>query len=102
VVGGRAFLQLLEGRWLHHGVADIQHQMEAFFQVVCPLNHYIQGLKALRCHVSLSRYFRLAAIEVEPDKYAKLLVQNDSPVPASTAWPRRCDRLAATLRPPLA
>jgi len=92
VVRGRALPQLLESRRLDPGVADIQHQLEPFFQVVCPLDHHVQCLEALRGHMSLRCYFRLTAIEVKPDKNPEFVVQNDSPVRACTAWPRRCDR----------
>jgi hypothetical protein len=50
--------------------------------------------------MSLRCYFCLTTIEVDPDKNADFVVQNDSPVRAFTAlvatlrplWPRRCDR----------
>ncbi|BCW72588.1 hypothetical protein NicSoilB8_36320 [Arthrobacter sp. NicSoilB8] len=74
-------------------MADVQHQAESFFQVVRPFDHHIQGLEALGRHMALGRYFRLTAIEVKPDKNPEFVVQNDSPVRACTAWPRRCDRV---------
>jgi len=92
VVGGRALPQLLKGRRLHHGVADIQHQVESFFQVVRPLDHHVQGLEASCRHMSLRCYFCLTAIEVEPDKNPEFVVQTIPLFVHLLLWPRRCDR----------
>lgn len=100
VVGGRALPQLLKGRRLDPGVADIQHQAEPFFQVVCALDHYVQGLEALGRHMPLRCYFRLTAIEVKPDKNPEFVVQT---IPLFVCVPLGRDAataLAATLRPP--
>ena len=100
VMGGRALPELLEGRRLHPGVADIQHQVESFFQVVCPLNHYVQGLEAPRRHMSLRCYFCLTAIEVKPDKNPEFVVQTIPLFVHLLPGRDAATALAATLRPP--
>ena len=87
-MGFGARLQLLQRGRLHKGVTDIHHEPQPFTQMVGPLHHHIQRLDAALGHMTVRGYFRLAALEIEPDENFDFSVHV---LPLS--------RVAATLRP---